>query len=165
MPAARHALRYVVDAMRWRVKAGCPWRMLPGDFPPWQAVEQQAKRWMEAGCFEIIVHDLREMLRLLVDRNPRPTAAFLDGRTLQISPDGSGRTGYDGYLTKFGAGTLTLSGTNTYSGGTYLRREGLRPRQRHGARHLWRRRVLRQRCVRSIVGAERADPARESRLL
>ena len=78
-----HALRDVFDAVRWMVKAGCPWRMLPGDFPPWQAVEQQAKRWMEAGCFETMVHDLREMLRLLQERNPQPTAAIFDGRTMQ----------------------------------------------------------------------------------
>ena len=39
-----HRLRDVFDALRWMVKAGCPWRMLPGDFPPWQAVEQQGKQ-------------------------------------------------------------------------------------------------------------------------
>ena len=77
--------------------------MLPGDFPPWQAVEQQAKRWMEAGCFETIVHDLREMLRLWQERNPRPTAASLDGRTLQSSPESGGRAGYDGYKRKKGS--------------------------------------------------------------
>ena len=38
-----HALRDVFDAVRWMVKAGCPWRLLPGDLPPWQAVEQQAQ--------------------------------------------------------------------------------------------------------------------------
>ena len=78
-----HALRDVFDATRWMVKAGCPWRLLPGGFPPWQAVEQQAKRWMEAGCFEALTHDLRELLRVLAERNPRPTAAILDGRTLR----------------------------------------------------------------------------------
>ena len=98
-----HALRDVFDAVRWMVKAGCPWRMLPGDFPPWQAVEQQAKRWMEAGCFEALTHDLREMLRLLQERNPRPTAAILDGRTLQSSSESGGRAGYDGYKRKKGS--------------------------------------------------------------
>ncbi len=89
------ASRDVFDASRWMVKAGCPWRMLPGDFPPWQAVEQQAKRWMEAGCFEAMTHDLRELLRLLNERNPRPTAAVLDGRTLQSSPESGSRAGDD----------------------------------------------------------------------
>ena len=98
-----HALRDVFDAVRWMVKAGCPWRMLPGDFPPWQAVEQQSKRWMEAYCFESLTHDLRELLRLLAERHPRPTAAILDGRTLQSSPESGGRAGYDGYKRKKGS--------------------------------------------------------------
>ena len=98
-----HALRDVFDAVRWMVKAGCPWRMLPGDFPPWQAVEQQAKRWMEAECFETLTHDVRELLRLLQERNPRPTAAIFDGRTMQSSPESGGRAGYDGYKRKKGS--------------------------------------------------------------
>ena len=98
-----HALRDVFDAVRWMVKAGCPWRMLPGDFPPWQAVEQQSKRWEAAGCFAALVHDLRELVRLLQERNPRPTAAIFDGRTLQSSPESGGRAGYDGYKHKKGS--------------------------------------------------------------
>ena len=98
-----HALRDVFDAVRWMVKAGCPWRMLPGDFPPWQAVEQQAKRWMEAECFETLTHDVRELLRLLQERNPRPTAAIFDGRTMQSSPESGGRAGYDGYKRRKGS--------------------------------------------------------------
>ena len=98
-----HALRDVFDAVRWMVKAGCPWRLLPGDFPPWQAVEQQAKRWMAAECFEALTHDVRELLRLLQERNPRPTAAIFDGRTLQSSPESGGRAGYDGYKRKKGS--------------------------------------------------------------
>ena len=98
-----YALRELFDAVRWMVKAGCPWRMLPNDLPPWTAVQQQAERWRKAGCFEAMVHDLRELLRLLQERNPRPTAAVLDGRTLQSSPESGGRAGYDGYKRKKGS--------------------------------------------------------------
>ena len=103
VPQRVHALRDLFDAVRWMVKAGCPWRMLPGDFPPWQAVEQQAKRWMAAGCFEVMVHDLREMLRVLQERSLRPTAAIFDGRTMQSSPESGGRAGYDGHKRKKGS--------------------------------------------------------------
>ena len=96
-------LHELFDAMRWMVKAGCPWRLLPNDLPPWIAVQQQAERWRKAGCFEAMVHDLRELLRLLQERNPRPTAAILDGRTLQSSPESVGRAGYDGYKRKKGS--------------------------------------------------------------
>lgn len=65
VPQRVHALRDGFDATRWMVKAGCPWRMMPGDFLPWQAVEQQANRWMKAECFETLTHDVRELLRLL----------------------------------------------------------------------------------------------------
>ena len=95
-----HSLRDVFDALRWMVKAGCPWRMLPGDFPPWQALQQQGERWVAAGCFEAMVHDLRELLRPLAERNPRPTAVILDGRTLQSSPESGARAGCDGYKRK-----------------------------------------------------------------
>ena len=60
-----HPLHDVFDALRWMVNAGCPWRLLPGDFPPWQVVQQQGERWVRAGCFESMVHDLLELLRFL----------------------------------------------------------------------------------------------------
>ena len=71
-----YPLRELFDAVRWMVKAGCPWRMLPNDLPPWTAVQQQAERWRKAGCFEHLTHDLRERLRFLQERDPRPTAAI-----------------------------------------------------------------------------------------
>ena len=98
-----YALRELFDAVRSLVKAGCPWRLLPNDLPPWTAVHQQAERWRKAGCFEAMVHDLRELLRFLQERNPRPSAAVLDGRTLQSSPESGGRAGDDGYKRKKGS--------------------------------------------------------------
>jgi len=62
-PQRRHDLREVVNALRWIVRAGSPWRMLPTNFPPWAAVHQQTQRWISAGCFEAMVHDLRALLR------------------------------------------------------------------------------------------------------
>ena len=96
-------LRELFDAVRWMVKAGCPWRLLPSDLPPSTAVQQQAERWRKAGCLEAMVHDLREALRLLSERTTRPTAVILDGRTLQSSPESGGRAGYDGHKRKKGS--------------------------------------------------------------
>src|SRR6478672_4112228 len=62
-PQREHDLREVSDALRWLAHCGAPWRYLPGDFPPWAAVYQQTARWLKAGCFEAIVHDLRALLR------------------------------------------------------------------------------------------------------
>jgi transposase len=102
-PQREHDLRDVFDALRWLVKAGCSWRLLPHDFPPWEAVYQQARRWVAAGCFEAMAHDLRAVLRLAAGRAPSPSAAILDGRTIQSTPESGGRAGYDGHKRRNGS--------------------------------------------------------------
>ena len=77
--------------------------MLPNDLPPWTAVEQQAKRWLRAGCFEAMARDMRAVVRLLLERAEQPTAAIFDGRTMQSSPESGGQEGYDGYKRKKGS--------------------------------------------------------------
>ena len=37
-PQRRRHLREVFNALRWLVRAGAPWRPLPNDVPPWEAV-------------------------------------------------------------------------------------------------------------------------------
>ena len=71
----RHDLRDVFNALRWLVRSGAPWRMLPHDLPPWAAVYQQTQRWFKASCFEAMTHDLRMLLRLAAGRAATPTAA------------------------------------------------------------------------------------------
>jgi transposase len=96
-------LRDVLDALRWMVRGGSPWRYLPKDFPPWEMVYQQTRRWLAAGCFEAIVHDLRAVLRFAEGRNPEPTAAIFDSRTIQSTPESGPRAGYDGYKRRRGS--------------------------------------------------------------
>ncbi len=95
-PQRVHAPREVFNALRWIVRAGAPWRMLPTNFPPWEAVYQQTQRWITAGCFEAMVHDLRVLLRWLQGRAAIPSAAILDSRPLQSTPESGHRAGYDG---------------------------------------------------------------------
>ena len=47
-----YSMRQMFNAVRYVVRAGCPWRMLPNDLPPWESIYQQAQRWIKAGCFE-----------------------------------------------------------------------------------------------------------------
>ena len=58
---------------------------------------QQTRRWLDAGIFEAIVHDLRTLLRLAEGRAGQPSAALLDSRTRQATPESGGRAGYDGH--------------------------------------------------------------------
>ena len=62
-PQRKHDLREVLNAVRYVVRTGIPRRYLPGNFPPWAAVYQQARRWIEARCFEAVVDDLRALVR------------------------------------------------------------------------------------------------------
>lgn len=59
--------------------------------PPWEAVYQQLQRWLKAGVFEAIVHDLRVLLRLAEGRKAQPSAAIFDSRTLQSSVERGAR--------------------------------------------------------------------------
>jgi len=98
-----HELREVFNALRWLVRSGAPWRMMPHEFPPWPAVYQQTRRWLRAGCFEAMVHDLRMLLRKYAGRDAQPSAVVLDSRTLQSTPESGARAGYDGAKRRKGA--------------------------------------------------------------
>src|SRR6185437_10983185 len=107
----RYELREVFNAVRWIVRAGAPWRLLPTNFPPWEAVYQQTQRWLAADCFAAIVHDLQVPVRAVAGRTAQPSAAIVDSRTVRSSPESGHRAGYDGHKRTRGskvhaAGTL-----------------------------------------------------------
>jgi len=95
-PQRTHDLREVFNALRWLVRTGSHWRMMPHDLPPWPAVYQQMRRWLDAGVFDDLVADLRVVLRVAAGRTPEPSAAIFDARTLQSTPESGARAGYDG---------------------------------------------------------------------
>jgi transposase len=104
-PQRKYSLREVFNGLRWIIRAGAPWRFMPSDLPPWEMVYQQSQRWIKAGVFEQMVHDLRALLRLAQGRQAQPTAAIFDSRTLQSSPESGHRAGYDGAKRKKGSKT------------------------------------------------------------
>jgi len=102
-PQREYPLREIFNGLRWFVRAGCPWRMIPNDLPPWNAIYQQTQRWLKAECFEAMAHDLRAILRLVQERQPEPSAAILDSRTLQSTPESGARGGFDGHKKRKGS--------------------------------------------------------------
>jgi transposase len=92
-PQRKHDLRVMFNALRWMSRAGAPWRLLPNDFPPWEAVYQQTQRWLQAGCFEAMVNDLRSILRVAQGKQGQPGAAIFDGRTLQSTCESGAQAG------------------------------------------------------------------------
>jgi len=104
-PQRNYPLREVFNGLRYMVRGGITWRMLPNDLPPWTVVYQQMQRWLKAGVFEVMVEDLRELLRLAEGRSEQPSAAIFDSRTLQSTPESGQRTGYDGAKRRKGSKT------------------------------------------------------------
>ena len=102
-PQREYDLREVLNGLRWVVRTGSLWRYMPHDLPPWEAVYQQTQRWIRAGVFEEMVHDLRVLLRLSKERASEPSAAILDSRTLRSTPESGSRGGYDGHKGKKGS--------------------------------------------------------------
>jgi len=102
-PQRDYPLRALFNGLRYMIRAGCPWRMIPNDLPPWDSVHQQVQRWIKAGCFEAMAHDLREVLRVAADKRAQPGAVILDGRTLRSTPESGHRAGYDGHKRKKGS--------------------------------------------------------------
>jgi transposase len=95
-PQREYPLREVFNGLRWMVRGGSSWRLMPHDLPPWNVVYQQTQRWFKAQVFEAIAHDLRTVLRIADGRQEMPTAAIFDNRTLQSTVESGGRAGYDG---------------------------------------------------------------------
>jgi transposase len=110
-PQREHSLREVFNSLRWLVRAGAAWRLMPHDLPPWHTVYQQSQRWLKAGVFEAIVHDLREVLRVAQGRKAQPSAAIFDSRTVQSTPESGTRAGYDGAKRRRGSKVHTAVDT------------------------------------------------------
>ena len=86
--------RLLVDACCYVVRSGCPWRLLPKDFPPWQDVYATFRRWTDKGLFEAMHDRLRTMWRQRMGREDAPTAGVLDSQSIKTSAQG-GPKGYD----------------------------------------------------------------------
>jgi len=95
-PQRRHRLRELFNGLRYIARTGLQWRYMPHDLPPWPAVYQQTRRWLEADVFSTIIADLRVLIRLGEGRTEQPTAMILDSRTLQSTPESGARAGWDG---------------------------------------------------------------------
>ena len=95
-PQRDFSLREVFNGLRWIVRSGSSWRLMPHDLPPWYVIYQQAQRWIKAKVFESLVHDLRAVLRIAEGRQEQPTSAIFDSRTLQSTVESGSRAGYDG---------------------------------------------------------------------
>jgi len=66
-----HGTREVLNAIFYIVRGGCPWRLLPHDFPPWKTVYHYFRAWRMNGTWERMHAALRECARVRLKRNPQ----------------------------------------------------------------------------------------------
>lgn len=90
----KYPRRQMLDACVYVLRSGCSWRMLPKDFPPWDAVYRTFRRWLAKDLFERMYDELRRLWRSRERRNPDPTAGIVDSQSVKTSPQGD-PMGYD----------------------------------------------------------------------
>jgi putative transposase len=88
-------LREIVNAIRYILRTGCAWRLLPHDFPAWQTVYGYFRRWRDSGVWEQLNDNLRETVRLEAERAAEPSAAIIDSQSVKSSAV-AGERGFDG---------------------------------------------------------------------
>src|SRR5215217_3643877 len=90
-----HGLRAILDALFYVLKSGCPWRMLPKDFPPWKSVYDWFRKWRIDGTWKRLNAALRERLRCRLGRDPHPRAAIVDSQSARTTGVGGTERGFD----------------------------------------------------------------------
>lgn len=89
-------LQAVLNAIFYVLCSGCPWRMLPGDFPPWQTAYSYFRRWQLDGTWERIGRYLRQWIRLKQKRRDSPSVAIIDSQSVKIGTLTNQAVGFDG---------------------------------------------------------------------
>ena len=81
----KHPLRQILDAIRYLVRTGCAWRLLPHDFPPPGTVYWWFAKWAADGTLARLHDALRERVRVAAGRRPAPSAAIIDSQSVRAA--------------------------------------------------------------------------------
>jgi putative transposase len=90
----KYPRRAILNAIFYLVRAGCPWRLLPINFPPWKIVYHYFRLWTRSGWWQDLHAHLRGQLRLQEGRKPQPSAGIIDSQSVKTASPTSER-GFD----------------------------------------------------------------------
>ena len=88
-------MRAILDAVFYVLKSGCPWRLLPREFPPWKTVYDWFRKWRIDGTWERLNTELRDRLRCRLGRDPHPSAGIVDSQSARTTGVGGQERGFD----------------------------------------------------------------------
>jgi len=97
--------REIVNAILYVLRSGCPWRLLPHDFPAWGTVYDYFRQWRREGVWDRALQALRMQMRTKEGREAEPSAAVIDSQSIKTSAVRGPEKGYDAGKKNLGAQT------------------------------------------------------------